>query len=155
MIIFQRIFKYNIETNKLYLTNKFLYQKCLLCIKNIIFESKFYIFCFGTDGNLLIWKISNENDESSRKDEEIIPEKIESLHQSGINAVDIWQNSDSKGRVLIATVGDDTRLSVIELDMNSDYLSNYLITKKDMSHSSSIVGKKFALNNNGIFIINN
>ena len=130
------------ESNKLYLTNKFSYPKCLLCMKYLVYNGQPYLFCFGTDGHLLAWKIDeNQNWEADNKDTS--PERIKSLHQSGINAVDIWQDEEITGSILIGTVGDDTRLNVIALDLNKDFAAQQeLMFTKDMAHASSIVGNK-------------
>ena len=130
------------ESNKLYLINKFSYPKCLLCMKYLVYKRQPYLFCFGTDGHLLAWKI-DENQNCEVDNKEISPERIQSLHQSGINAVDIWKDKEMSGNILIGTVGDDTRLNVITLDLNKDFSDQQELTlTKEMAHASSIVGNQ-------------
>ena len=64
------------------------------------------------------------------------------MHQSGINGVDVWEESKYLGKYLIATVGDDTRLSVLQLDLTESE-KNWKIIKLDMAHASNIVDCKF------------
>jgi len=141
---FVRIFRYDLEENKLFLINKYEYPKCLFSIKHlkIIKENikNSYLICFGTDGKLLKWKFNI--DESSKGCVEF--QKIENLHQSGINGVDVWEESTNSGKYLIATVGDDTRISVLQLDLNINEIeTSSNIIKLDMAHASNIVDCKF------------
>jgi hypothetical protein len=133
-----RVFRYNLENNKLFLINKYTYSKCLLCIKCVKVlrlsqtdQYDQYLLCFGTDGKLLKWKLDLV--------EEAQLEKIDNLHQSGINGVDIWQQAADSSTCLIASVGDDTRISLIEFDLSSNEVKH--VIKLDMAHSSAIVGK--------------
>jgi len=139
---FVRIFRYNLEENKLYLINKYEYPKCLFCIKHLKLVKDnvqiSYLICFGTDGKLLKWKLNI--DENSDAPTEF--QKIDNLHQSGINGVDVWEESKYLGKYLIATVGDDTRLSVLQLDLTESE-KNWKIIKLDMAHASNIVDCKF------------
>ena len=133
-----RVFRYNLENNKLFLINKYTYSKCLLCIKCVKVlrlsqtdQYDQYLLCLGTDGKLLKWKLDLV--------EEAQLEKIDNLHQSGINGVDIWQQAADSSTCLIASVGDDTRISLIEFDLSSNEVKH--VIKLDMAHSSAIVGK--------------
>lgn len=139
-----RIFKYSLESNRLFLTNKFSYNKCLLCIRHLSFGGRSFLLAFGTDGHLLVWKLSELSGEEAI-DDDVLPEKVESLHQSGINAVDIWRESKTSGRVRVATVGDDCRVSVLEINLNSGIThksTERKIWKKDMAHASAISGNE-------------
>ena len=141
---FVRIFRYDLEENKLFLLNKYEYSKCLFCIKRlkVIEENNLvsYLVCFGTDGKLLKWRLNLE--ENSKTFSEF--EKID-LHQSGINGVDVWEDLPNSGRYSIATVGDDARISVIEFDLNTrkESAENIKIIKLDMAHASNVVDCKF------------
>lgn len=137
-----RIFKYSLESNHLFLTNKFSYNKCLLCIRHLIFEGKSFVFAFGTDGHLLLWKLDELSSEDA-VDDDVLPEKVESLHQSGINAVDLWHVPETFGKVRVATVGDDCRVSVLEVDLKSAFTgasTKRTVFRKDMAHASAISG---------------
>ena len=118
------------------MVSKYEYPKCLLCIKHLKIPSldKSYLLAFGTDGDLLFWKINFSDEET--------PQKIPKLNQSGINDVDIWQNKDSDN-LLIATVGDDTCLSVanIQIDSKENINLQGRIIKNERAHASCIVGK--------------
>ncbi|CAF0827984.1 unnamed protein product, partial [Brachionus calyciflorus] len=139
-----RIFRYSVETNKLYLVSKYEYPKCLLCIRKLKIRinsiDRNYLLAFGTDGNLLFWKINESDNEK--------PQIIEKLNQSGINDVDIWQFSESN-QAIMATVGDDTCLTLtkIEVDQNENLNTMSNLIKFEMIHSSAIVGVKFILEN--------
>jgi hypothetical protein len=87
---------------------------------------------FGTDGCLLFWRVNLE--------EEARVQKIEHLHQSGVNCVDLWQETADSARFLVATVGDDTRIGVLELDIDEhDRLRQMSsLIKRDMAHASCI-----------------
>ena len=144
---FVRIFRYKLDTNKLFLVDKYEYNKCLFRIKHLtaingnIQES--YLVCFGTDGKLLKWKLNL--DEQNKNPPEL--HKISGLHQSGINSVDIWEDAMMpSGKYLVATVGDDTRISILELDLNSNASPSEELSgaiKVEMAHASSIVDCKF------------
>ena len=125
-----RLFNYNLETNKLNLTNKFIYDKCLLNIKYLTIKSNNYLLTCGTDGRMVQWKLNTNEDIS-------IERTFKSLHQSGINGIDLWQEED---QVLTASVGDDTCLTVCNLN-------NDVIVKKQMAHASSIASVKFLTKN--------
>ena len=134
-----RVFKYSLCTNKLYLTNKFSYTNCLLCIKHIAYNNQSFLFSFGTRGRLLLWNLSALADTDN--DDSVKPNAIEGLHQSGINAIDMFYDLQASSLVRIATVGDDTRLSVLTIDLNKDFINEEkLLAKKDCAHASAIVG---------------
>ncbi len=65
-----REFSYKLAENRLYLTSKFNYNKCLLCIKHI----RSQLFCSGTDGHMLIWQLSLAK--ACRAEDEV-PERVE------------------------------------------------------------------------------
>ncbi len=143
-----RLFNYNLETNRLFLTNKFSYNKCLLCIRHLTFGEDSLLLAFGTDGHLLLWKLSHNDSrgEESVDDELLLPEKIKVLHQSGINAVDMWRATGESNLVCFATVGDDCCISLLEVDLNSDFIaasSKRRVIRKDMAHASAISGSNF------------
>ncbi len=82
--------------------------------------------------------------ENSENDETVKPDAIEGLHQSGINAVDMFYDLKSSSLVKIATVGDDTRLSILIIDLEKEFIDEEkLIVKRDRAHASAIVGKVF------------
>ena len=143
LIFFSRIFEYNIDTNKLDLIDKYSYLKCLFCIRilkvklsNELFISR--LFCFGTDGYFLVCKLKDKTVETNEDVTEL--DKIKCLHQSGINGVDIWRE-ESLSNVVVATVGDDTRVSIMEIDLRNEINSdNCSVFKRDMCHASAIVG---------------
>ena len=127
------------------MTNKFTYTKCLLCIRHLVYGGQSFLFGFGTDGHLLRWKLDDSNRQENEEsiDEDRPAERIEGLHQSGINAVDIFYDSALSSKALIATVGDDTRLSLLELDLAADFSGqneHKKLFRKDMAHASAIVG---------------
>ncbi len=130
------MFDYNLVTNKLNLNNKYEHTNCFLCVKYLNLNSDSYLLCSGTDGCIIIWKFD--------KDEIFLFNKIESIHQSGINSFDTWKINDNK--ILIASVGDDTLVSVTELEL-SNKSNQVSIIKKDMANASSIASVKF-LNRN-------
>jgi WD40 repeat protein len=130
------LFDYNLVTNKLNLNNKYEHTNCFLCVKYLNLNSDSYLLCSGTDGCIIIWKFD--------KDEIFLFNKIESIHQSGINSFDTWKINDNK--ILIASVGDDTLVSVTELEL-SNKSNQVSIIKKDMANASSIASVKF-LNRN-------
>jgi len=105
-------------------------------VKYLNLNSDSYLLCSGTDGCIIIWKFD--------KDEIFLFNKIESIHQSGINSFDTWKINDNK--ILIASVGDDTLVSVTELEL-SNKSNQVSIIKKDMANASSIASVKF-LNRN-------
>lgn len=118
--------------------NKYEYPKCLLCIRHIKLKLndhlvKNYLLSFGTDGCLLFWKLNFIEEEK--------PQKIEKMNQSGINDVDVWQSLDLD-KILVVTVGDDTRISLveIEIDKQENLRSNFEI-KLDKAHASAVIGK--------------
>ncbi len=118
------------------LNNKYEHTNCFLCVKYLNLNSDSYLLCSGTDGCIIIWKFD--------KDEIFLFNKIESIHQSGINSFDTWKINDNK--ILIASVGDDTLVSVTELEL-SNKSNQVSIIKKDMANASSIASVKF-LNRN-------
>ena len=130
------MFDYNLVTNKLNLNNKYEHTNCFLCVKYLNLNSDSYLLCSGTDGCIIIWKFD--------KDEIFLFNKIESIHQSGINSFDTWKINDNK--ILIASVGDDTLVSVTELEL-SNKSNQVSIIKKEMANASSIASVKF-LNRN-------
>ncbi|RNA32626.1 WD repeat-containing 6 [Brachionus plicatilis] len=135
-----RIFRYSIETNKLYLINKYEYPKCLLCIRRLTINDESYLLAFGTDGNLLFWRTNSLDDQ--------IPQIISELNQSGINDVDLILLPDSR-QALVATVGDDTCLSLVKIEVSTEQKVKMVsqIVKFEMSHASAIAGVRFLLPN--------
>lgn len=93
---------------------------------------------------MLLYKLRPTSIEEPQNDEDVVPEQIKGLHQSGINAVDFWFDFSKSSNVIIATVGDDTRISMLEVDLKTDYMNE--IPRKivrDRAHASAIVGIKF------------
>jgi WD40 repeat protein len=135
-----RIFKYLLDSNKLFLINKFSYPKCLIGIRSLNYESKIYNLCYGTDGNLLLWHLDLDS-----KDEETEPIKFERIHQSGINSIDIWHADESSNKFLVVSGGDDTSIRVTQIDL-SEFIS-LSVACNDLAHSSAIVGVKFLSKN--------
>lgn len=92
-----------------------------------------YLFAFGTDGNLLFWRVNLTDDQA--------PQKITGLNQSGINDVDIISLPNSR-QVMVATVGDDTSLSLVKIEISCEHKIKSVssILKFEMSHASSIAG---------------
>jgi len=134
-----RVFSYKLSENRLYLTNKFSYNKCLLCIKHVRGFGRSQLLGFGTDGHMLVWQLTGNK---AKMDEEVAPERLEGIHQSGVNAVDIWRECEESEKIVVASVGDDTRLSLIELDLSSGIvIGEQRKVVKDMAHSSAIVGR--------------
>lgn len=131
--MFYRIFRYSIDINKLYLINKYEYSKCLLCIRRLTIDKESYLLAFGTDGNLLFWKINCSDDQK--------PQIIPGLNQSGINDVDFISVSNSR-QAIIATVGDDSCLTIVKIEVNNEQKIKALspIVKFEMSHASAIAG---------------
>lgn len=134
---FVRIFRYILTTNKIDLINKYPYPKCLLCLQYFKLDNEMtYLIGFGTDGCLLFWRLNLENEES--------PQKLPNLHQSGVNCFDILKFKSEKNdrRFLLATIGDDTRINVLEItvDENNCFRLVSEPIKLDMAHASSITG---------------
>ena len=132
-----RIFRFNIETNKFNLVNKYQHNKCLLCLRKLKVQVDgkvlLYLIGVGTDGCLLLWLFSPSD--------EMICQKVEGVNQSGINDLALWQENESS-EMIVATVGDDARLSVLELSIASENkISTTYLIKQDMAHASSIIGQ--------------
>lgn len=132
-----RIFRYLIESNKLDLLAKHPYPKCLLCLDMIkLGEEKPLFVGFATDGSFLSWKLDIDG-------EEIPPSQIyENLHQSGVNSFDLWRDSAEARDLVMVSVGDDTRINILEIQVDS---SEGLKVSSDpfgidMAHASSITG---------------
>jgi WD40 repeat protein len=135
------LFDYNLVTNKLNLNNRYEHTNCFLCVKYLNLNSDSYLLCSGTDGCIIIWKFD--------KDEIFLFNKIESIHQSGINSFDTWKINDNK--ILIASVGDDTSVGITEIELDSSNKINQVsIIKTDMANASSIASVKFL--NKNIFV---
>ncbi len=132
------------DSNKLYLINKYEHNKCLLCIRHIKIDQNSYLLGFGTDGFLLAWKFSLDEDEISYNNETKNCLKLHQLNQSGINDVCIWHDNEVNNRMCIATVGDDSCLSILEFIFKNENLceADKVLIKKEMAHASCIVGKE-------------
>ncbi len=124
-----RIFKYSLETNRLELAETFMYTKCLLGIRYLRCKQP-HLLAFGTDGCLLFWPFHQNQRE---------PKKLEKIHQSGINDLDVWYESDC---VFLATVGDDTSIKIVAIssvdDLNLE--TSRIAASLEMAHASAIVG---------------
>ena len=134
-----RIFRYQLDTNKLLLINKFSYPKCLIGIRHLNYELKSYNLCYGTDGSLLIWNLDLDP-----KDEQAEPIKFENIHQSGINSIDVWHDEGSS-KFLVVSGGDDTSIRITELNLAN--FTSLSAVGNDMAHASAIVGVKFLTKN--------
>jgi len=60
-----------------------------------------------------------------------------------INTVDVWQESEESGSCVAASAGDDARLSLLEVCLESKVVGGRKILK-DMAHASAIVGRIFS-----------
>ncbi len=134
-----RVFKYYLENNKLNLTCKYTCQKCLLCVRILKSNNSIIIITCDTGGSLLFFKINESL--SVNKDEIELLQTIKNIHQSGINGIAIWQETNLN-QFLIATVGDDACLSVLRINVGS-FPITYSVVKKEMAHASSIADVKF------------
>ena len=74
--------------------------------------------------------------EACRAEDEV-SERVESLYQSVINAVDIWQESEESGSCVVASAGDDARLSLLEVSLESKVVGGRKILK-DIAHASAM-----------------
>lgn len=99
----------------------------------MIIDAETYLLAFGTDGNLLFWKINFLDDQQ--------PQIIYGLNQSGINDVDFILLPGTR-QAIIATVGDDTCLSITKIEVNHEQnvKASLPIIKFEMSHASAIAG---------------
>jgi WD40 repeat protein len=135
MLFLSSYFRYNYNDNQMSFIKKYLYSKCLFCIRNVSFTNKNlkqqqFLLAFASDGNLILY--NNDGDNTI----------IKSLNQSGINDVALWQDETNKSeQCLIATVGDDSQITVLDINLSS--LDNYRIDRTDRAHSSAIVGIHF------------
>jgi hypothetical protein len=127
-----RIFQFLLDAAKLYLVNKYAHAKCLLCLRHLTVNGRTHLLGVGTDGNLLFWPLN-------LTDEGVGCQQIDGVNQSGINDLDVWQN---ESELIIATVGDDTRISIvgIEFTAEGEWSTRFLI-KHSMAHASSVIGK--------------
>jgi hypothetical protein len=132
--VISRLFKYFLTTNKIHIIDEYPYDRCLLRIKYIqVTHTDSYLLCTATDGHLIVHKLQDKLLGSRR--EHVL---IKNLHQSGINSFDTRIESD---RLMFASVGDDTRLNVVELELNVNGGEKHRqIIKVDMAHASSIMG---------------
>jgi len=74
--------------------------------------------------------------EACRAEDEV-SERVESLYQSVINAVDIWKESEESGSCFVASAGDDARLSLLEVSLESKVVGGRKILK-DIAHASAM-----------------
>jgi hypothetical protein len=123
-------------TNKVKLIDSCQYDRCLLGLKCIYFNKRSYILCTSTDGHLILYRLVNQLVTNDKKPIKI----IKSIHQSGINSFDVWKNENNADEIMVASVGDDSSLSIINLKLNQEIVNETLI-KLDMVHASSIMGK--------------
>lgn len=127
-----RLFRYSLDTNRPELTETFMHTKCLLGIRYLKFNQP-HLLAFGTDGCLLFWPLNQSQNERE-------PRKLEKIHQSGINDLHVWFDSDC---VLLATVGDDTSIKVVAIssvDSDLNLESSRIAASLEMAHASAIVG---------------
>jgi len=90
---------------------------------------------------MVIWQLSLTSE--ARRAENEVPERVEGLHQSVINTVDVWQESEESGSCVVVSAGDEAHLSLLEVSLESKVVSGRKILK-DMAHASAIVGKIFS-----------
>lgn len=133
-----RIFRFDLITNKIHLINRYKHSHCLLCIRHLRVQEDEFLLSTGTDGSLLIWPFNIT-------DEIVDKQTIGDICQSGINDLDVWQERDE---VIVACVGDDTRLSIVNIEFKKNnsqatIANTKFVIKKDMAHASCIVGKNF------------
>jgi hypothetical protein len=127
-----RVFRFLLDAAKLYLVNKYAHNKCLLCLRRLIVSERTFLLGVGTDGSLLIWPLN-------LTDEDVKCQKIQDINQSGINDLAIWQNDND---LIVATVGDDTRISILSVGFNAEgECSGKFLVKQDMAHASSIISE--------------
>ena len=127
-----RIFKYTLNSKKIILTDNCQYDRCLLCLKYLDLKAGSFIICSSTDGHLIFYKLENHLFSTDKSPWKI----IKSVHQSGINSFDIWTKNENE--ILLATIGDDSTLNI--LNLSSIELNSQNLIKKEMAHSSSIMG---------------
>jgi hypothetical protein len=138
-----RIFRLVLDTSRLYLINKFVHSKCLLCLRRLVVRGLTFLLGVGTDGCLLIWRLSLTA--AAVEDSETAVQKIEMINQSGISDVTVWQvgGGEENGELVVATVGDDTRVAVLGLEFSEEGVCRVKYSiKHDMAHASFIVGMK-------------
>jgi hypothetical protein len=130
-----RIFQYNLTSNKIYGIDEQPYNRCLLGVKYVhMQQNDSFIICTATDGALLVHRLADNTFRSNEK-----PMIFKNVHQSGINSIDIRVIDDQS--LLLATAGDDTRLSLTKLNLNGNQIHQELLVRIDMTHASSIMGK--------------
>jgi len=122
---------------------------------------KIIAFVAATDGQVYICDCTNivkkYLDGELSKSEELVSFSKITLHQSGINGLDIHTDINNKQRLVIATGGDDNACSVAYIDVSKDIqnklsIINYRKFTQDFAHSSALTDVKI-FNNSYVLTI--
>jgi hypothetical protein len=93
-----------------------------------------YLISTATDGHLIVHHLADYIFQADKT-----PQVFKNVHQSGINSLDIRVMNDES--LWMASVGDDTRLSLIQLVFEKEKIKQQKKFWVDMAHASSIIGE--------------